>query len=118
MKTALSLNGWSGETEERRVCFVCQASQRATNSFREASSLAAWRGTTATHHQHLQDCAARHIEISHIWRLPGVQLEHVSLGFMHVADLGCWQYLLGNCLWEVFITLRGTRNRPDAALAE
>ena len=57
------------------------------------------RATVISHTQYLQSLLAEGSEPSHIFRCPGVQLEHAAVDSMHAGDLGVFADALGSVFW-------------------
>ena len=51
-------------------------------------------------------------------KTPGFVLSCVTLDLMHVADLGISQALVGNCLYEFFLSLGGVISAPSSTLGD
>ena len=55
--------------------------------------------------------------MSKIFTTPGFHIGFVKPDYMHVCCLGILQYLLGNVMWELFLTVGGVYSRPKEACA-
>ena len=68
---------------------------------------------------YLEDVLRRHAPLSKLFSLPAMQVDFVEVDLLHAADLGILQYLLGNCLWEVWrYNFHGKISRPEATCTE
>ena len=50
--------------------------------------------------------------ISGLFSIPGFDYDYIGLDFMHIADLGVSQYLVGGVLFTLFRELGGRVTRP------
>ena len=115
LKEAFDLQGWAQGSASQRVCFKCPADCGRFN-WRDSSLQAAWRSVPRiTHQSFMTDRLLREAFVSEIWNFPGFQLEYVSLDWMHIADLGVTQIVLGSLMLECFVQVGGLTFKPGPA---
>ena len=84
--------------------------------FTQYQADAAHRATVISHEQYLQTLMSEAVEPSHMFRCPGVQLEHATVDSMHAGDLGVFQDAIGS-LFFCEITNKQWHSSRAAGLA-
>jgi hypothetical protein len=80
-------------------CWMCNATKSGPLCYHDFTDTAAHRLTLVTHRQYLVNCAASGSQPSHLFRSPGLQLEHICVDAMHAGDLGTFQDAVGSLLF-------------------
>ena len=114
-KQALNLKSWSGEGEDLKICWLCEASKRGDCNCYDFSRTAKWRKTRVDNQSYW---AAAHESggfLSPIFAIPGFSIKYCRPDFMHTCCLGIVQYCNGSCLWEMFKELGGSRKQSVSA---
>ena len=112
MKMAALLTGWR-DGPNLRCCFKCRA-DTGDSPWWDASVNASWRGTIFhTLAAFWETRPAR--SGMHAW--PGCHPSVPDIDWMHSSDLGPVVSFLGNVWHEIWISLGGTWDNADPALA-
>jgi len=111
MKQGLGLTGWRGEGPQKRICWLCTANC-GDCPWTDASLGAKWRTGVGSHATCLASVYFSNQYLAGIFAFPGFSADYIVPDWMHCADLGVVQYLLGNILWEVFVSLGGVHSNP------
>ena len=82
-------------------CWMCNAVQRIPGplNYHDFRPEAAHRNTLISHEGYLQQCVGEGTEPSHLFRSPGVKLDHLTADAMHSADLGTFADAVGSLFW-------------------
>ena len=84
---------------QEHFCWKCDATTSdGVHCFRHFEEDAAYINTTIDHKTYLERCAAENQQPSHLFRCPGLTIDHIMIDTMHAADLGAF----GDCLGSLF----------------
>jgi hypothetical protein len=114
-KSCLQLTGWTGEGPALRVCWKC-AANKTDKPFTDASLCAAWRSTKISHEGYVAASVALDRPVSGLFSIPGMNLQYISIDWMHCMDLGITLACLGNCLFDMFLHMKGVLSRPGQTI--
>jgi hypothetical protein len=79
---------------------MCNATQdEGELSYLDFSATAKHRETLISHQAYIESCAREAEQPSHIFKCPGVLLDHLCVDSMHAGDLGTFQDALGSLFW-------------------
>ena len=101
----------------RDACFLCGGGANMLAPLTDASSTAEWRHMHVNMRDWLHNRMLTGAYISEVYTWPGFIFEYIVLDWMHMVDLGCAQFCVGNILMEVFHTLGGRVTDPAPTLA-
>jgi len=116
-KSSLGVCGWAGEGPAKRCCWKCPANFTDFN-FADFSIFALWRPIRFVLQDFMRDCLLNNKPVSMLFQLPGFLFEYISGDLMHCGDLGVLQYLLGNVIHELFLSMGGRIKTPEPILAD
>lgn len=114
-KQVLGMQGWRGEGDEKRMCWMCCAN--SSNCF-DVSMAATWRTQLVDALTFWEQAAHNRRYISSAWSIPGFSISLVRPDFMHTVCLGVLQYLGGNVMYDCFRALGGTWENSRAAVSK
>ncbi len=100
----------------QRCCWLCAASHKGSNSYHDCSEGAGWRRDRRSPHQFLEEQHEEGILPSRFFSIPGMQIGHVMIDWLHSVDLGISQDIVGNLFWEVLPKLGGRRQEDNIKL--
>ena len=109
-KQALGLRGWQGEGSLGKLCWLCQATFDPSCHCFDFGPLAKWRTIKLSMQMFWGEARTSGFYVSPIWSIPGFIVQNCKPDWMHTCCLGILQYLNGNCLWELFKELKGTKS--------
>ena len=112
MKQAHNLNGWE-QGKNKNVCFLCPANC-SDKPFTDPSLRAQWRRFPRwTNSTYITTQLQQFGYLSAVFAFAGFTYGYFSIDFMHVADLGVAQYVIGSILWELFLEVGGKVARSE-----
>ena len=89
-----------------QFCWMCKASVKGVNDFKNFDDNAPHRDTRQGHAEYVEACAAKAVRPSYLLTsCPGVGLEHICIDSMHCADLGTFQECAMSGKFELCSTL-------------
>ena len=111
LKVIGGLCGWDGE----RTCWkcLCNCTDLPWTDF---TLEAKWRATYISHRSFIENVQSSGSYISKLFSVPGFILEFVLGDLMHMSCLGVLPLVLGNVLFEIFISMGGEITKPSAVL--
>lgn len=82
-------------------CWMCNATSKTPGPlhFHHFQEDAAHRATLISHTDYIRACAVERSQPSHLFRSPGLLLDHLTVDAMHAADLGTFQDAMGSLFW-------------------
>lgn len=116
-KQSLGLQGWQGEGDSQRMCWLCGAGFTPACYCYDFSLDAQWRNSRVDMAAFWSSVYRREVFVSAIWDIPGFAIGGVRADWMHTVCLGILQYLTGNVMHDLFKELGGTRKNPTRAIS-
>ena len=82
-------------------CWMCNAVQKVPGplNYHDFRPQAAHRNTLINHEDYMGQCAREGTEPSHVFRCPGLKIEHLAVDAMHSGDLGTFADAVGSLFW-------------------
>ena len=108
-KQILGMRGWTGISR----CWGCAARFDDTDFTLQAE----WRNTCVSMAGFITSVLFGEQYVSKIFTVPGFSNSYIIPDWMHVCCLGILQYLSGNVMWELFVTVGGTLKINKGALS-
>ena len=108
MKQVLGLQGWRGDTRDRRICWLCNASLHSGDCYAfDFRKDLAWKQEPPVMPTFWARACFAHSYVSSLFSVPGFSVDIVAPDLMHTGCLGCLQYLLAHVFYELFRSLGG-----------
>ena len=117
LKQFCGCKGWQGITSQRLMCWLCAAGLAGRHDAYDCSADATWRQHMISMHKFWAENP--HGNLSHIWKILGMDIGRILPDWMHVVCLGILQAVQGNVMWHLFKKrLSGTFKNPAVALTK
>ena len=113
LASMLNLANWA--SRKTNFCFRCACDVVGMQSFGLHTE---WRHTVLSHTTWLTEYLAARVSGKEmpLLQLPGFLITYVAIDWMHCADLGITQYLIGNVMYLLFLKLGGLVSAPGPTL--
>ena len=87
-------------TNSDAFCWMCNATQHTVGPlhYRDFREDAPYKQTAIHHQEYLEGCAREGAQPSHLFGIPGFQLDFLTVDVMHAGDLGSFQDAIGSLL--------------------